>query len=526
MQSTQIAIIKKSGICTLSKDGRQMALRTRHDEVSKHIRSTLITLLTFVGYCVITLSASDRTLLENDWRLRLPIFGATVPIEHFMLVAPALLLALFLYLNRLIRHKQLIEERLDRREDAVKDQGEVVLYRYPAAFNFGDPITSLISDFLFYALTPLVLFFFWYRATKMAQEAFLLITLMTVAAVGLATALYFLQRRGSRLLFIVMSVATVLLISAALAIIGSRDRSPYRWDFSHANLAGKNLYGRDLSKLKFRHAVLDDAILMKTVLSDSDLTSASMERANLKYSILWRAVLQGAHLHEARASQTDFGEGAILEGAKFHGADLGGSHMPKANLRGSGLRGDLSWAILNDADLTEADVLGAKMVGIELNRATLVDTTLEKAVLIKAQLESADLTGAGLHNARLHGARLQNSRLRRANLSAADFSPLEDASDFPWASYKYGREQYRFPLQQYHGPVPSADLTGADLSGADITSAKIQGVDLSQTKGLTAEQLMSALGNDKTVLPKYLANLEEEIRKSWSAASSPGTSSP
>ncbi len=443
-----------------------------------------------------------------------------------MLVAPALLLVLFLYLHRLIRHKQLIEDRLERTEAAAVDQGDVVLYRYPAVFNLGDLPSSLASGLLFYALTPLVLFYFWYRATKMAQAALLYNASLTVVAVGLAIGLYLLRRRGSRLLVIITAMATVLLTAATLAIIGSRNTSSYRWNLSHANLAGKNLYGRDLSKLDLRHAVLNDAILTKTVLSDSNLTSASMERANLEYSILWHAILTGADLREARASQTDFGEGTNLEGAKFHGAQLVGTNMKKARLRGAGLRADLSWAILNGSDLTKADALGAKMVGTKLNGATLVGTTLEKAVLIVAQLNAADLTQAGLHSARLHGARLQNSQLLRANLSAADFSPLEDASDFPWASYEYGREQYHFPLQQYHGPVRAADLKGADLSGANMTNTKIQGVDLSQTRGLTAEQLMSALGNDDTVLPAYLANLEEEIRKSWITTSSTDTSPP
>ena len=53
-----------------------------------------------------------------------------------------------------------------------------------------------------------------------------------------------------------------------------------------------------------------------------------------------------------------------------------------------------------------------------------------------------------------------------------------------------------------------ADLEEAKLQGADLRVAKLQGADLTNAKGLTGKQLDKACGDDKTKLPKDLADYE------------------
>ena len=53
------------------------------------------------------------------------------------------------------------------------------------------------------------------------------------------------------------------------------------------------------------------------------------------------------------------------------------------------------------------------------------------------------------------------------------------------------------------------DLRGASLKGTDLTQAyffrtRVEGVDLSQTKGLTQDQIALTCGDDKTKLPTGL----------------------
>jgi len=64
-------------MCNQNEDHYKQ-LKERHDEVSKSIRSTMLTILTFGSYCLLTLSISEQTFLEKDFRIQLPIFGAEV----------------------------------------------------------------------------------------------------------------------------------------------------------------------------------------------------------------------------------------------------------------------------------------------------------------------------------------------------------------------------------------------------------------------------------------------------------------
>jgi hypothetical protein len=50
-------------------DGQQdrlsVKLKERHDDVSKSIGAIILTILSYSGYCLLTLSTSDKTLLEK-----------------------------------------------------------------------------------------------------------------------------------------------------------------------------------------------------------------------------------------------------------------------------------------------------------------------------------------------------------------------------------------------------------------------------------------------------------------------------
>ncbi|MGZ8287432.1 MAG: pentapeptide repeat-containing protein [Allosphingosinicella sp.] len=89
-----------------------------------------------------------------------------------------------------------------------------------------------------------------------------------------------------------------------------------------------------------------------------------------------------------------------------------------------------------------------------------------------AQLESAHLEGAALARANLEGAYLEGAHLKDAVI---------------WEAHLEG-----------------AVLIGAHLEGAGLGGAHLQRATLLGAKGVTQEELNSALGDEKTTLPSDL----------------------
>jgi len=106
-----------------------------------------------------------------------------------------------------------------------------------------------------------------------------------------------------------------------------------------------------------------------------------------------------------------------------------------------------------------------------------------------------DAPGQGLN---LHGTNLCRAALSHAHLSRADLShasmPGADLSESDL------REANLF----------LADLSGATLSRANVSGAYLLRADLSGAKGLTREQIESAITDETTILPGYLREQKEE----------------
>ena len=122
--------------------------------------------------------------------------------------------------------------------------------------------------------------------------------------------------------------------------------------------------------------------------------------------------------------------------------------LHSTNLQGAGLmRAKLQWAILTNANIQRANLSGSNLLG---------------AMLTNANLHGTDLSFANLHGVNFNGTNLQDAALFTAN--------LEDAY-----------------------------LKDANLQGTDIRNT-----DLSEVKGLTQEQVDSAVSDVNTKLPDYL----------------------
>jgi len=169
--------------------------------------------------------------------------------------------------------------------------------------------------------------------------------------------------------------------------------------------------------------------------------------------------------------QTDL-RGTNLQKAYLEGANLWRAHLEGANLGKVHLEG---------AFPEEAHMEGAYLVGAHLEGAYLVGAHLEKAFLDEAHLERAVLRGAYMEGARLLGAHLEEAVLWNAHLEKAH--------------------------------LVGAHMEGADLSGAHLEGADLGWADLRGAKGLTKEQIASAIIDEKTELPDYLKKAELDKAK-------------
>ncbi|WP_329016230.1 pentapeptide repeat-containing protein [Micromonospora rifamycinica] len=131
------------------------------------------------------------------------------------------------------------------------------------------------------------------------------------------------------------------------------------------------------------------------------------------------------------------------------------------------------------------DLSGTNLCGTMMSDGYLPLTCFDNSYLKGADLSGANLRGASFLNADLTEALLVNSGLEDAFLTAADLS---------WAALAGAR-------------LDRASLVAARLGGTILEGARLYGALLTppDVSGLTVDQLTTALLDDTTELPSYLA---------------------
>ncbi len=172
----------------------------------------------------------------------------------------------------------------------------------------------------------------------------------------------------------------------------------------------------------------------------------------------------------------------------LRGEDLSGGRLERTNL--------------SNTDLMEATLVGANLAESNLERTRLQEADLQGANLTKVQgsranFEEANLTGANFTKAEMPRANMTSANLARADLSKTELGrAVLNKADLTGASLRYAN-------------IARADFTEANLEGVDFTGSytfltRVEGTDLSQTMGLTQDQLDLACGDTKTKLPEGL----------------------
>jgi hypothetical protein len=311
----------------------------QHDEASQTIRRTMLTLVAFDLFCLLALGAPDVSLLSADATIELPFADIKISFVVFLVIGPAVLIALTSYLHIFLGY---------HRSLGITQQRQPL----PFIFNLQTRTARCITGFLFYVLTPLVLLVFSYKAAPRPEGGLLLFL-----TAGFTAVLVWLAIRraapGTRHVrsWLLWLIEGVLVATILLHIFDSRSLISRELELAKADLSKQDLSGTDLRKADLREAILAEADLREANLAEADLRESNLVGANLR-----EAILAGADLRKADLRRADLRK-----------ANLVGTNLREADLR----EADLGEAILVEANPFRTDLRGANLVGSHLDGITL-----------------------------------------------------------------------------------------------------------------------------------------------------------
>ncbi len=443
---------------------------TNVTEASKTAQNLFTSILLVCSYTWLTVAATtDPQLLNNAAppSSRLPILGTDIPLVRFYLVAPALLLSLFIYFHLVL---QRLWEELAEMPAVFPDGRSVDRRAYPWLMNVlvrahatrlqgeRSPLSrwqARMSIVLAWGLVPMTLVVLWGRYLRAHDW---LVTVTHVALVSGAIG------------------AAVGFRSLAARTLRGSERRPFLWRKAWKDSRGRAFLGWAVALTLF--AVLSFGAIEGIDPDADDRGTKILAQVGLGSPRRWVPRVFAsvgldpfAHLDDASLSikpanwtgkapeELDSVKGADLEGRNLRYAAAYNAFFVNAYLRKVDARGtDFRESDLRRADLREANLRGSNFRSADLR---------------EADLRWVDLTETSLRDARLDGARLAGARLSGANLRGAI--------------------------------LIAADLAGADLTGADLTDANLGSADLTGVVGLTSAMLASARIDASTHLPESLA---------------------
>jgi hypothetical protein len=250
--------------------------------------------LTFVGttaFCLLSLLSPDSALLGGSEKIHVPGAGP-VSFIGFMLLGPAVIIILRLYLRIYVEHS----DRLDRLARSVS------AVRAPTLVPLQNLLIRFFSGLIFYLLLPVTMMLFAWKAAVFPAWGSGLLCVATGVIVSHAMLPFSkFSWRSKALLSISAAIISAAIIAGGAVLGFGPPRRPL--NLYNANLSGQFLLREDL-----RNADLEFANLTKSYLSVVNLSNADLNFANLSNADLLGAV--------ADLSDAD------LSGAKLNGADL------------------------------------------------------------------------------------------------------------------------------------------------------------------------------------------------------------
>ncbi|MDA8560422.1 pentapeptide repeat-containing protein [Nitrospinae bacterium] len=298
--------------------------------------------------------------------------------------------------------------------------------------------------------------------------------------------------------------------------------------FFHPNSVFNSLFGKRVP-YRIINKLLGDTIknykaqLAGINLGQVDLEGVDLSKADLHGAQLGKANLSGAKLREANLITTNF-EWVNFQGASFFNAKVYKAKFREANLRGAdlGYAEGLSCAQIKSAVIDESTILpdyisltksSDSSFKCIKNRMGGAGKDLGSIDLTKSHLPMSEFKESNLSHSDFRGALLFTSRFEGANLSQANFQGVDvSSSSFEGANFSQANFQ---GADVNNSSFQGANLSQANFQGAimigsrfhdaSFTGADLRGADLRKAKGLTFEQIKTAVIDENTFLPDLFA---------------------
>jgi len=159
-------------------------------------------------------------------------------------------------------------------------------------------------------------------------------------------------------------------------------------------------------------------------------------------------------------------------------------------------RADLSSSDLRASKLDNTKFVKANLVRASLKNASAVNADFSNVAASRTDFSAADLSNANLSKAETNRVNFSDANLSNANLSKAEFARAvfskANISNVKFDFTNLARSDFR-------GATFDAPPT---MLNAYLFQTRIEGLDLSQVKGLDGRQIALACGDDNTKLPE------------------------
>jgi uncharacterized protein YjbI with pentapeptide repeats len=498
------------------------------------------TLLLAVVYVVLTAgTVRDVQLLTGAQSLKLPVIDVTISGSYFFIIAPLLLLCLFvyfhLYLQRLWEALSQLParfpdgRRLDERTHPWL-MNDLARQHIPRLARMGIPLAFLqafLSISIGYLLVPVAIGELWHRYLPM-QNSSIAVFQIALFALAVAGAAHFgrlkydaLAKKPLRRSWLahavraggawygvpagVLAAAGIGFITVGVLETGAKAGTP----------APPTMQPLPWWKPRF---LVDTAVSVARRLPVRDRAEVVAEDVSTKPSG-WTGV------ETRRAEEMGQVRPVVFLGTRLCRLQAQGSFLAKAIFAGDQ---DLRWVDLRWANFTRADLRGAVFQYVTADDASLWAANLNDEIKVPENYQKSLPLPQG------YPVKIFWSVFRRADFSHAQAAFMEARlTDFTGANFSFAHciharftecelagadfayaecQGAKFGVSNYRMLLNSAgsNLKGTDFTAARLDWADLSGVNLLGAKGLTVDQLRSA----KTIFHAKLdPNLAKELAK-------------